>query len=59
MPTNSNDYQKSYMKKYVKNSINIKCKLCFTNYKKVYSYRHLKSKKHLENLNFNNGFKII
>jgi len=59
MTTNTNDYQKTYMKNYVKNSINIKCFICLTNYKKVYNYRHLKSKRHLKNLSFNNGFIIV
>jgi len=59
MVSNSNDYQKNYMKNYVKNSKKVLCEMCLGNYKLVYKYRHLQTKKHREYENFKNSFKII
>lgn len=59
MVSNKNDYQKSYMKEYVKNSKKVICETCLGNYKLVYKYRHLQTKLHKKYELFKNSFKII
>lgn len=50
---------KKYMKDYIKSSPIIQCPLCDTKYKKVYKYKHIKSKHHVLINNFNKKIKII
>jgi hypothetical protein len=59
MVSNTNDYQKKYMKEYVKNSKKVLCDICLGNYKLVYKYRHLQTKEHKKYQDFKNSFKII
>jgi hypothetical protein len=59
MVSNTNDYQKSYMKDYVKNSTKVICDICLGNYKLVYKYRHIQTKQHKKYVDFKNIFKII
>ena len=47
MPTNSKEYSKEYMRKYIKESESINCDICEGKYKRYSRYVHNKSKRHL------------
>ena len=59
MTTNTTDYQKSYMRDYRKKSKKVVCESCLTPYKEVYKFRHYKSSRHRNIMNFLNGFEIV
>jgi len=59
MPSNNKEYIKNYMRYYVKNNEKETCNICLGNYKKMYRYKHLQTKKHLEFSKFSNNFKSI
>ena len=53
MPTNSKEYQKEYMRNYIKNSGTTHCDLCGGNFKTYNKHVHVKCKKHI------NAMKIL
>lgn len=59
MIENINKYMKEYMKDYIKSSPIIQCPLCNTKYKKVYEYKHKKTKNHVIINNFNKKINVI
>ncbi len=59
MGANTNQYQKIYMKEYVKKSPKITCPLCGFSYKLVYKYNHNKSNAHISLSQFINNFETI
>ena len=56
MTTNKNDYQKSYMKLYIKKFNKIECPICLKKYKKVYQHTHNKTEIHKKFLSFLSDF---
>lgn len=56
MTTNNKQYQNKYMKDYIKNSKKVLCELCNIEYKKVYEYKHFRSKTHKIITTFNKDF---
>ena len=51
-------YMKEYMKEYILRSIKIDC-LCGVIYKSVYRYKHIRTTRHLQFLEFNKAFKSL
>jgi hypothetical protein len=48
MPSNKSEYQKEYMRNYIKNSTTVQCEICGSSFKKYKSYRHNQSNKHIK-----------
>jgi hypothetical protein len=59
MGANTNEYQKKYMKEYIKISPKITCSLCGFSYKLVYKHNHNKSNAHKSLSNFINNFETL
>lgn len=50
MPSNTKEYHREYMKRYVTDSEDVYCKECNCTYKKYRKYRHVKTQKHIDNV---------
>lgn len=55
MVKNTNEYQKEYMKKYIENSEDVLCPCCNKTYKSYRKYKHMITKKHINNAAKHNG----
>jgi polyhydroxyalkanoate synthesis regulator phasin len=50
MPSNTTEYQRDYMKRYVNDAEDVFCPACNCCYKKYRRYRHIKTQKHIRNI---------
>jgi len=50
MPTNPKDKHREYMRSYIANAEDVYCPECNVTYKKYRKYRHVKTQKHLKNV---------
>lgn len=54
----SKQYMNVYMKLYIRESEPVEC-LCGSVYKSVYRYKHIRTARHLQFLEFNKAFKSL
>ena len=59
MTTNNNEYQKAYMKNYIKKFKKVECPICLSKYKIVYQHSHNKTEIHKKFLKFINDFSLM
>ena len=59
MPTNDSNYEKAYMRDYIKDCPQIKCETCGGKYRKYSKYHHDKTKKHQKFLELNKNIEQI